>query len=411
MAFIRGQGHMKRNLLIGHKNQKAQQLQNLNKEEEIFEKDDHENSLLAEAEFSDNDEEFLNNESLEQQQLERDLEIFQKKRQQEVDEKLAKQLQEAENEKVTDKNPSQFFTALPVTQNKSTISTFKKNGVDVQGFVKTSDQELTKVNSTQILIPADGDCLYTTVFVGYLLPVINDEGKFSERLIKLTGNNSENDNLRKTLIDGCHNVEIFKEENFKKYILKFKIHMRLNDGKWAGKDEIKILADELNIIIHEETDNINIPPITTEPTQSANVSEIIYILQTNADIKEAVQESDDIGEIIARIGSLNTAQHAQHYRLILKGFIPAFREDIVDQLNESCSTDPLNITKSKDALSSYKDTLTSKLPIPRPKGLSNEDEKFIREEINKAFKKGIGTEKVNDISIVERPPFQFPIKK
>lgn len=400
---------MKRKLLLDQKKQEDNQLHNSNKKEEVFEEDDIENSSSEEAEYFDYDEDF-SDKYLEQQQSERDLEVFRKEREQEVYRKPAKQLQEAENEGASDKNHSQFFSAELTTQSKNSISAFKKNKVVVQDLAKTSEAELTVEQDIQILIPADGDCLYTTVFIGYLLPVINNQEKFSERLFKLTGNKLKSDFLRKKIIDGCHNVEIFKKKNFKKYILKFRIHMHLNDGKWGGENEIKVLANKLNIIIQEEMEHLNIPPIRTEPAQSEHVSETIYILHTNADIKEASQNNDDLEINIARMNSLNTAQNAQHYRLILKDAIPEFKQGIMGQTNESNSTVSLNTNQSQEALNSYENA-TGKLSIPRPKGLSNEDEKFIREEIEKSLKQGIGIEKSINTSVVERSPFYFPIKK
>src|SRR5262249_42041824 len=90
----------------------------------------------------------------------------------------------------------------------------------------------------QIFIPADGDCLYTSIFVGYLLPAINNENDFKLRLRSLIGYarclDAEPYALKKCIEDGMNNINWLKHPNFKEYITFFKRHMGLGDKTWGG---------------------------------------------------------------------------------------------------------------------------------------------------------------------------------
>jgi hypothetical protein len=68
---------------------------------------------------------------------------------------------------------SRYFFAHPQNTDQKTADEFR--------HVQQANQEDHRF-SLEILIPADGDCLFTTIFVGYLLPVVDNDEKFHERL-------------------------------------------------------------------------------------------------------------------------------------------------------------------------------------------------------------------------------------
>ena len=96
------------------------------------------------------------------------------------------------------------------------------------------------------------------------------------------------------------------------------------------------------------------------------------------------------------------------------------RELSTNQKNQHQSPEALNKKKfqgkyqqelSEQPSKKSQETTITNSPIQRPEKITSEVENFIREEIRKALKNGIGTEKINDIPAIERSSFCFPIKK
>jgi hypothetical protein len=197
---------------------------------------------------------------------------------------------------------------------------------ELEGDDSVSDS--SELTYAEILIPADGDCLYSSVFLGYLQPTLDDSLQFSERIYRLIGQHDrEYEGLRTQLLSNLRNIPFLQSNFFKRWILLFRENMGLNDGRWGGSEEIKILSDRLNIAIQELIENRGfseerIPYIDSSLVQPSDSSEedqfeVIFILQTDADSQEVIDDRDDEALRAAKIASASSSIHQQHYRLML----------------------------------------------------------------------------------------------
>jgi len=106
--------------------------------------------------------------------------------------------------------------------------------------------------SDELLVPADGDCLYTSIILGYLLPVVNDENKFQKRLEKLTGyNNSMISRL--DFAQKVGSIDYLRSYIFKNLVTKFLKFVSIEQDKWGGSNEITKIANKLGVVIQEHT--------------------------------------------------------------------------------------------------------------------------------------------------------------
>lgn len=177
----------------------------------------------------------------------------------------------------------------------------------------------------EILIPADGDCLYTAIFVGYLLPTLNKRQEFIARLQNLIGNSTEvlpmirdAKNLNDCIIRGANSINEFIRPEFKAYIIAFRKYMQLDDKKWGGALEIIKIKDKLNITIQEFVDNPSGMGgyVYSNATGQAHLNNPICVLHTHPNKKEIVQDDNDKLMLQAKIQSLPAKANPQHFRLL-----------------------------------------------------------------------------------------------
>jgi hypothetical protein len=172
----------------------------------------------------------------------------------------------------------------------------------------------------EINIPADENCLYTTIFVGYLVPVLNNKALFSKRLKNLLGYSSSNtENIRAHLFRDMRDPNELR--NFSLLIEEFKTHMGLQNSVWGGVKEIQILANKLNITVQEivEVDFVSdVPPIIAQ-NQKPN-PEIIYLRRCipNSEECECVdpEDKEDPSLQVAQYESAVDNKSFQHFRLV-----------------------------------------------------------------------------------------------
>jgi|JI7StandDraft_1071085.scaffolds.fasta_scaffold00714_2 hypothetical protein len=208
---------------------------------------------------------------------------------------------------------------------KSGATNFNSTSSSLSSFREVVLQPASdEVIGKEILIPADGNCLYTSVFLGFLLPAINNEVEFGLRLGVLIGENLNNyADLLKTLKLGNNilNVDFLRSDYFKQLIIFFRKHMGLDNGLWGGLEDIKILAEKLNIEIQEYTlnpDDINEAPIKSDliKPQSKQSVCIINVLRAKANDQEVATDGED-SRTSAAIRDSASSGHAQHFRLIV----------------------------------------------------------------------------------------------
>ncbi len=187
--------------------------------------------------------------------------------------------------------------------------------------------------SGQILIYADGNCLYATVFLGYLLPVIDDKLQFFQRLEILIGNIPDKEQFYQFIRANIHNLEALKNDYFMEKIILFRINMGLDDGRWGGPVEMQELSKKLSVNIQEISmpDNRYVP---IDSKSSTVYSSTIYVFRTNATAAEFIKPEDDKQMVRGRMNSLSgTNLTGQHFRLIA----PWLGEQIVAQYIETPS--------------------------------------------------------------------------
>lgn len=121
--------------------------------------------------------------------------------------------------------------------------------------VKIEISQKVARDDLEIPMPADGDCLFSTIFIGYLLPVVNSEVEFLKRLKCLIGDKGSNKFLHESNVKNLmiiirdHNIKQLFHKGFKAYVLEFRSNMGLNNKKWGSAEDVKILSDKLKMSI------------------------------------------------------------------------------------------------------------------------------------------------------------------
>lgn len=190
-----------------------------------------------------------------------------------------------------------------------------------------SEKESEVINIHEIMIPADGDCLYTSIFLGYLLLAIHDENEFNLRLFKLTEiiEDDKRKKLREFIINNYDIPNKLNEDYFKEHVLFFKKRMRVDNNLWGGAEETKKIVNTLEVPIlvmienkkYESTEEYTvIDEYNFHENSTKYEIEPILILQTTAYLKEAVKDDDDLALKITRENSLKN-QPGHHYRLMV----------------------------------------------------------------------------------------------
>lgn len=213
----------------------------------------------------------------------------------------------------------------------------------------------SNIQEKEIDIPADGKCLYTTVFVGYLIIVINDIPEFKKRLTQLIGNINENDieEIRITLYQGMKDVNYLKSNLIKNLVQEFKDEIGFSENTWGGIEEVQAISNALDISIQEMLPNTSgtKEKYTKGKLINAEISEnnltetpIIKVLSCHANSKEISESSDDFQIKKAKENSIKSAENYQHYRLILED-----DEDLELHNNlEKISTNKISCLSSKN---------------------------------------------------------------
>jgi|GEM_PF-5580560 len=202
-------------------------------------------------------------------------------------------------------------------------------------------------NIAEINIAANGNCLYTSVFLGYLLPSLRESSKFAARLSTLVGSDKDSENLRRWLLKNIQDpseLRSISTPNTNCWVEAFKTHMGLKGKVWGGNEEIQVLATQLNVCLQEHVENSQSPAHTksdrTLPDgyneSSMGPLETIHILRCNPNTEEAIDAKGDVFMQIAQSESVSTAQSLQHFRLIknystlTKALIPSDSKEVDD---------------------------------------------------------------------------------
>jgi len=172
-----------------------------------------------------------------------------------------------------------------------------------------------------LLVPANGNCLYTSVMLSLLLPAMQTQSEFEKIIELLTGK----ENLVKLDLNGFKanytNMYYLRyDPYFQNLIQKFLSYMGIEEKTWGGSNEIKTIANKLGVQIQEYCFPLNGSQELVESDLTLcgnlNASTTIRIFRGIASDKETLDEKDDFLLQKSKLNSLETSRHHRHYRLL-----------------------------------------------------------------------------------------------
>ena len=152
----------------------------------------------------------------------------------------------------------------------------------------TSNPPTLKPNSVdptqrgKVLIPADGNCLYTSVVLGYLMPVVENEKAFNERLDALLSYPLPSPFKRDELQEKHTGCAYLRDWDFQDLVSSFLRNLRIKPNTWGGNREMKNIANKLKINLKVYT------PGTQELTRLVEIDEIKPNQGTNTNLQMVV---------------------------------------------------------------------------------------------------------------------------
>ncbi len=165
----------------------------------------------------------------------------------------------------------------------------------------------------QLLIPANGNCLYTTIIMGYLLPVRQEADKLNRRMAQLFGHPPAYhlNRLDQTLQNPTHYLTYLHSKEFRVLVNAFMSRMQIKEGTWGGPQEIQTIATKLKV---------NIQAHYPDPSNRTHLvqSDLTQPAQANADITiHIIRDSVHPAEVLTQAQKVSAEDnsHYQHYRL------------------------------------------------------------------------------------------------
>ena len=230
-----------------------------------------------------------------------------------------------------------------------------------------------KVHPTQrgeILVPADGNCLYTSILLGYLVPVMNDPNAFEFRIRQLIGRGKNLSFSRHAFQQSFKDPAYLRGSNFQDLVKPFLKHMQIRVGTWGGPKEMQIVADRLSINLEEHTpDPSNVHNLVggtlITPTQG-QAKLTLHLVRDNPIAEEVLDNSEDIPTQTSRLQSLTTSQSRQHYRVQC----PSLPKGVPTEEKEELKPQPTSFSK-KGQLKTKAHILTTQPPLQQPQAPSN----------------------------------------
>ncbi|MEM9569659.1 MAG: ankyrin repeat domain-containing protein, partial [Bacteroidota bacterium] len=165
----------------------------------------------------------------------------------------------------------------------------------------------------QLLIPANGQCLYTAVIIGYLLPVREAADEVTARIDQLFGLQPAYylNELHQTLQNLTHYLTYLQSDAFGTLVTAFMTRMQIKKGTWGGPQEIQTIADKLQV---------NIQAYYPDPSNLTNLvqSDLTKPSEAIADITlHIVRDKVHPAEVLTQAEKASAVDnpHYQHYRL------------------------------------------------------------------------------------------------
>ncbi len=203
----------------------------------------------------------------------------------------------------------------------STSSDRAANDVPDEHKNSISWQSLKPENIPVVCIPANGDCLYLCIVLGYLSAVLNNRTIFKERITKLTGVTGDKLEdlclfLTNNIPNALKNIEVLKRPEFKGLVKMIREHHSFGNNLWGGPNEIQYIAEKLDISIQEWRidDNQYIQSDLTPPQGLRKT--VLHIVQDRPSVQEVEDQQDDLLMQMGRVASVQAGSSEQHYRFL-----------------------------------------------------------------------------------------------
>ena len=165
----------------------------------------------------------------------------------------------------------------------------------------------------QLLIPANEKCLYTTIIMGYLLPVRQAPDELTTRINQLFGLQPTYylNELHQTLENPTYYLAYLYSDTFSTLVNDFMACMQIKKGTWGGPQEIQTIANKLKVNIqayypHPSNPNHLVQSDLTKPAE-ANADITLHIVQDKVHPTEVLTQTEK--------ASAKNNPHYQHYRL------------------------------------------------------------------------------------------------
>ena len=166
----------------------------------------------------------------------------------------------------------------------------------------------------ELLIPANGHCLYTCIILGYLLPVVGHPNQFNERLGGMVDTKQLPITAKQLASHYNDPHYLHSDKGFQQVISGLLKKTGIKPGTWGGKAEIRKIAEKIKINIEVCYPNPkNLQQLVNDPkmTQSNWVgSPTIKVVQDKAQPREIMEEVPN-----------NDSQY-RHFRLYYSGKLP-----------------------------------------------------------------------------------------
>ena len=132
-------------------------------------------------------------------------------------------------------HPQKPITSRNFAYTYSTNSSAAPSG-DHQKLAQKAITAAVPLPQGQFLIPANGNCLYATIIMGYLLPVRHETGKVHTRVTQLFGHQPASylNPLDQTLQNPTDYLSYLHSKDFAFLVTAFMSSMKINPGTWGG---------------------------------------------------------------------------------------------------------------------------------------------------------------------------------
>ena len=207
------------------------------------------------------------------------------------------------------------------------------------------------LRNNQIPVPVGNDSLYKSVILSSLLPHVDDEMKFNQRLKILLGDHYI-DFDRDQLAQGTGDLEFLKGDEFKALVDAFVKNNQIDLNNPVSEEQIQDLCNKLCISINEYSDN------KTDRGNNNKQSLVTYKPQNNVNPKFEInvfKDAPDIRELPSDQYKKIT-QMSDHYRCPKPDRYVQYLENLKNTTNPKHTSNINDINPGQDREEKYSDS-------------------------------------------------------